>query len=114
MLVVFTVFFGLRCVAASCSVGLHDRALVSVVTHFFWSCHVTFPFQRFSVIVFHIGLRVSVFMHAIFAHHCGCAACARTPRNHLILCVFAIPQIYHAIGPCGYFSKLNHKYQAGA
>ena len=50
---------------ASSLVGLHDRVLVSVVTPFLGSGYVILPFQRHSVKLFHIGLRVSLFVHAL-------------------------------------------------
>ena len=64
-LLVFRVFLGLCGVAASAWIGLHDRVLVSVVTPFFRSSYVTLPFQRYCVKFLHIGLRVSLFLHAL-------------------------------------------------
>ena len=61
-LLVFQVLLGLRGVAVSSLMGLHDRVLVSVVTTFFRSGHVTLPSQRYSVKFFHVGLRVSLSM----------------------------------------------------
>ena len=58
-------FFLVFCVAASSLVGLHDRVLVSVVTHFLESGCVILPFQRYLVKIFHIGLRVSLFVYAL-------------------------------------------------
>ena len=43
---------------------LYDLVLVSAVTPFSMSSYVILPFQRFSVKFFHIGLRVSLFVHA--------------------------------------------------
>ena len=64
-LLIFRVFFGLHGVAASSSIGLYDRVLTSAVTHFFKSSYVLLPFQLYSVKFFQIGLRVSLFMHAL-------------------------------------------------
>ena len=58
------VFFGLHGVAASSFFGLDDRVLDSVATPLFKSGYVFLIFQRHSVKFFHIGLRVSLFVHA--------------------------------------------------
>ena len=49
-----------------CMVGLHDRVRVSVVTLFFGSGYVIFPFPALILShSFHIGLRVSLLVHAL-------------------------------------------------
>ena len=63
-LLVFKVFVGLHGVAASCLVGLRDRALVSVVTPLLGSGYAIVPLQRCKVKFFHVSLRVSLFVHA--------------------------------------------------
>ena len=92
-LLVFRVFFGLQSVAASSLVGWHDHVLVSVVTPFLGSGYVILPFQRSPVQLFHIGLRVSLLVHALSillvsevvlhdrSRNC---ACARNPSNLLL------------------------------
>ena len=65
-LLVFRVFVGLYGVAVSSFFfGLHDRVLTSVVTPLFRTSYVILPFQRQSVHFLHIGLRVSLFVHAL-------------------------------------------------
>ena len=64
-LLLFMVFLGLHNVAASSFIGLSEHVLVSVVKPFFLSSYVILPFRRFSVKLFHIGLRVSLFVHAL-------------------------------------------------
>ena len=63
---VFRVFFGLHGVAASSLIGLHDLALVSVVNFPFKNNYEILPLQRSSSKFFHVGLRVSLFVHALF------------------------------------------------
>ena len=62
-LLVFRVFVGLHGVSASSLIALHDRVLISVVTPVLRSGHVILSFQRNSVKFFHVGLRVSLFVH---------------------------------------------------
>ena len=63
-LLVFSVFFGLHDVAASSLVGLYDLVLVCAVSPFVIRSDVN-PFCIcYSVKFFHVGLCVSVFVHA--------------------------------------------------
>ena len=64
-LLVFMVSCGLHGVAASSLIGLHDRVLTSVVTPLFKRSNEILPFQHNAVNSFHVGLRVSLFMHAL-------------------------------------------------
>ena len=64
-LLVFMVSFGLHGVAASSLIGLHDRVLTSVVTPLFKRSNEILPFQNNALNLFHIGLRVFLFMHAL-------------------------------------------------
>ena len=65
-LLVLNGLFGFRGVAASSSAGSHDRVLISVVAPFFGNSYVILLFRRFFLDkLFQIGLRVSLFMHAL-------------------------------------------------
>ena len=95
-------------------------SMVSVVTPFFKSGNVILPSQRNSVKFFHIGLRASLFVHALLdiARQCGSGArsfrncaCARNPDNLLLFRVFGILQISHRVGSFGCFSMLNQNCQ---
>ena len=64
---VFRVFFVPHGVDASSLFGLHDHILVSaVMLVFFKNSCVLLSFQRYSIKFFHIGLRVSLLVHAFF------------------------------------------------
>ena len=97
-LLVFKVFFGLQG-AASSLIGLRDRVWS---LYFFKSGNVILPSQRNSVKFSHIGLRASLFVHALLdiARQWGSAArsfrnCARArnPDKLLLFRVFGILQI---------------------
>ena len=58
------VLWSLHCVPTSSLIGLYDPVLVSVVTPLLNNSYVILPFQRFCVKLFHVGLRVSLCVHA--------------------------------------------------
>ena len=64
-LFVCRVLFCFHGVAAASLTGMHDRVLFTVATPFFGSNDVILSLQRLSVKVFNIGLRVSLFLHAL-------------------------------------------------
>ena len=62
---VLSALFGLYGVAATSLIGLHDRVLVSAVSPFFKGSDVNPLFNCYTVKFLHVGLRVSVFVHAL-------------------------------------------------
>ena len=113
-LLLFKAFFTLHCVAPSSLDGLHDRVLVSAVTRFFGGSYVVLPSQRWDVKFFHVGLRVSWFVHAlviwlIFKEVLNDRSASVFQVIFCSLEVLRFFQISRCDGSFGYFSMLNHQ-----
>ena len=110
------VFFGLYSIAASSLVGLYDNVLVSAVSPFSRKKGRKSSVICFSVEFFHVGLRVSLFVHE--PHPRGGAprlfrncASARILRNILLFWVFSILQSFHSFDLFEYSSVLTGECQ---